>query len=128
MPENKCHTVEEILTALRLCGPDYYNGACQKCPFAMECMPGENDVLVAEAERAMKAMLKAATEIRTRISRELEGSRVYIVIRRSHGERVESWIKEGRFRAGDYEKLGKTVFLRKPDAEKRLWRMQHGCE
>lgn len=128
MPEGKHCTVEDVLRGLRLCGRGYYAGACQECPFIKECMPGENDTLVEAAEQAIIELQKEVSENRTRVSRELEGHRVYIVIRRRHGQNVESQIRQGRFRTGDYAKLGKTVFLRKRDAQKKLGRMRHGCE
>lgn len=128
MPEGKRYTAEDVLRGLRLCGRGYYAGACQECPFIKDCMPGENDALMEAAERAIIELQKEAGESRARVSRELEGHRVYIVIRRRHGKTVECQIRQGRFRPGDYAKLGKTVFLRKHDAQKKLGRMQHGCE
>lgn len=36
---NRRHSIDEVLTALHLCGPDYHNGACEKCSFIRECAP-----------------------------------------------------------------------------------------
>lgn len=85
---NRRHTVDEVLTALHLCGPDYHNGACEKCPFIRDCLPGDNDALVAEAALTIETLLRMNDEAMA--------------------------------------KLGKTVFLKKADAEKEIRRLQHG--
>ena len=50
-------TVDKVLTALNLCGSDYYAGACKKCPFITECTPGENDALVDAAAEAITDLI-----------------------------------------------------------------------
>ena len=124
-------TVDEVLTALRLCGPDYHNGACEKCPFIRECMPGDNDALVAEAAMTIETLLHMNAEAITQLARfaeQLQGANitVFVIGHKWRRGRAEYWINTGRFRMADVDKLGKTVFLKKADAEKELRRLQHG--
>lgn len=124
-------TVDEVLTALRLCGPDYHNGACEKCPFIRECIPGDNDALVAEAAMTIETLLHMNAEAITQLARfaeQLQGANitVFVIGHKWHRGRAEYWLNTGRFRLADVDKLGKTVFLKKADAEKELRRLQHG--
>lgn len=128
---NKRHTVDEVLTALHLCGPDYHNGACEKCPFIRECLPGDNDALVAEAALTIETLLRMNDEAVAQLGRFaelLQGANitVFVIGHKWHRGRPEYWLNTGRFRVADVDKLGKTVFLKKVDAEKELRRLQHG--
>lgn len=131
MSNNRRHTVEEVLTALHLCGPDYHNGACEKCPFIRDCLPGDNDALVAEAAQTIEALLRMNTEAMANLSRFADFVRsanitVFVVGHKWSRGRAEYWINTGRFRLADLDKLGKTVFLKKSDAEKEIRRLQRG--
>lgn len=124
-------TVDEVLTALHLCGPDYHNGACEKCPFIRDCLPGDNDALVAEAALTIETLLRMNAEAAAQLARFAEflqagNITVFIMGHKWRRGREEYWINTGRFRVSDLDKLGKTVFLKKSDAEKELWRLQHG--
>ena len=48
------------------------------------------------------------------------GDTIYIVGRKYRGGRFEKWINTGKFRLSDLEKIGKTVFLTREEAEKAL--------
>ena len=128
---NRRHTVDEVLTALHLCGPDYHNGACEKCPFILECQPGDNDALVAEAALTIETLLRMNDEAMAQLARfaeQLQGANitVFVIGHKWHRGRAEYWINPGRFRIADLDKLGKTVFLKKVDAEKEVRRLQRG--
>lgn len=124
-------TVDEVLKALRLCGSEYHNGACEECPFLKECLPGDNDVLVAEAAETVRTLLSVNAETLARMYQIAEllqdgNITVFVIIHRWREGRKEYRIKTSRFRASDLDKLGKTVFLKKPAAEKAMRRLQHG--
>lgn len=128
---NRHHSIDEVLTALHLCGPDYHNGACEKCSFIRECAPGDNDALVAEAALTIETLLRMNEEAMAQLARfaeQLQGANitVFVIGHKWHRGRAEYWLNTGRFRIGDMDKLGKTVFLKKADAEKELRRLQHG--
>ena len=128
---NRRHSIDEVLTALHLCGPDYHNGACEKCPFILECQPGDNDALVAEAALTIETLLRMNEEAMAQLARfaeQLQGANitVFVIGNKWRRGRAEYWLNTGRFRIGDMDKLGKTVFLKKADAEKELRRLQHG--
>lgn len=119
------------MTALHLCGSDYHNGSCKKCPFICDCQPGDNDALVAEAALTIETLLRMnneATATLTRFTELLQGAgiTVFVIGHKWHRGRAEYWLNTGRFRLADMDKLGKTVFLKKADAEKELRRLQHG--
>lgn len=131
LSSNRRHTIDEVLTALRLCGPDYHNGACEKCPFIRDCMPGDNDALVAEAVLTIETLIKLNADTIEQMARFAEFIQngnvpVYVVGGRSRRGRVKHWIRSSRFRVSDMDKLGKTVFLKKADAENALRRAHHG--
>lgn len=48
------------------------------------------------------------------------GDTVYIVGGKYHGGRFEKWINTGKFRLSDLEKIGKTIFLTREEAESAL--------
>lgn len=130
---NRRHSIDEVLTALHLCGPDYHNGACEKCPFIRECLPGDNDALVAEAALTIETLLRMNDEAMARLARFAEflqtgNITVFVIGHKWHRgrSREEYWINTGRFRVADLDKLGKTVFMKKADAEKEIRRLQHG--
>lgn len=128
---NRHYTTAEVLTALRLCGPEYHNGACEKCPFIRDCLPGENDALVAEAALTIKTLLRRNAKATAQLSRFVEFFQarkitVFIIGHKLRRGREEYWIHPGRFRASDLDKLGKTVFMKKVDAEKEIRRLQRG--
>lgn len=128
---NRRHSIDEVLTALHLCGPDYHNGACEKCPFIRDCLPGDNDALVAEAALTIETLLRMNEEAMAQLARfaeQLQGANitVFVIGHKWHRGRAEYWLNTGRFRLADVDKLGKTVFLKKADAEKELRRLQHG--
>lgn len=52
------------------------------------------------------------------------GTTVYIVGCKYRSGRLEKWINTGKFRILDLEKLGKTVFLTKEDAEQKIKDME----
>lgn len=127
---NRSYTVDEVLSALHLCGPDYYNGACESCPFIRDC-PDNNDALLAEAARTIETLLRMNGEAMAKLSRFaelLQGANitVFVIGSKWRRGRPEYWLNTGRLRMADVDKLGKTVFLKKADAEKELWRLQHG--
>ena len=124
-------TVGEVLKALKLCGSGYHNGACEECPFLKECMPGDEDVLLAAAADTIKNLLSVNAETVARMYQIAEllqdGNITVFVIVHSWREGREVYrINISRFRASDLDKLGKTVFLRRPAAEKAMRRLQHG--
>ena len=128
---NRRHSIDEVLTALHLCGPDYHNGACEKCTFIRECASGDNDALVAEAALTIETLLRMNEEAMAQLARfaeQLQGANitVFVIGHKWHRGRAEYWLNTGRFRLADVDKLGKTVFLKKADAEKELRRLQHG--
>lgn len=128
---NMRHTVDDVLTALHLCGPDYHNGACEKCPFIRDCLPGDNDALVEEAALTIETLLRMNEEAMAQLAQfaeQLQGANitVFVIGNKWRRGRAEYWLNTGRFRIGDMDKLGKTVFLKKADAEKELRRLQHG--
>ena len=128
---NRRHSIDEVLTALHLCGPDYHNGACEKCPFIRDCLPGDNDALVAEAALTIETLLRMNDEAMAKLARFADFLRtgnitVFIIGHKWNRGREEYWINTGRFRASDLDKLGKTVFLKESDAKKELRRLQHG--
>lgn len=128
---NMRHTVDDVLTALHLCGPDYHNGACEKCPFIRDCLPGDNDALVAEAALTIETLLRMNEEAMAQLARfaaQLQGANltVFVIGHKWHRGHPEYWLNTGRFRIGDMDKLGKTVFMKKADAEKEIRRLQRG--
>lgn len=131
MNGEKRYTLEEILDALRLCGSEYHNGACEKCPFIKECVSGDNDKLVAEAALTIETLLRMNTEANEKLARfaeQLQAANitVFIIGNNRRRGRTSYWLNTGRFRMADVDKLGKTVFLKKADAEKELRRLQRG--
>lgn len=54
------------------------------------------------------------------------GDTVFIIGRKYRTGRYETFINTGKFRLSDIARLGKTVFLKKEDAEKALneWRIK----
>lgn len=124
-------TVDKVLTALNLCGSDYYAGACKKCPFITECTPGENDALVDAAAEAITDLIAYNAYCLSNNAKLMEVLRsvkatVYIIVhrRRSNGD---IWLlKTGLFRPNDLKKLGKTVFPTKAEAERELRRLRNG--
>lgn len=121
------------MTALNLCGSNYYEGACKKCPFIKECMPSENDVLIDAAAEAITDLLKLnafSLKEQSKLVEVLKYAKVtvYIVVHRKRRGSDVWMLKTGLFRISDMEKLGKTVFLEKSDAEKELRRLQHGSK
>ena len=52
------------------------------------------------------------------------GDEVFIIGTKCRSGRYEKWINTGKFRISDLEKLGKTVFLTMPEAEKALAEME----
>lgn len=127
----KRKTIDEVLKALELCGPGFYNGACQKCPFLKDCMPGDNDRLIEEAAHTIETLLRTQAETVKQLARlagTLQGGNitVYIVGHKYRHGREEWWINRGRFRASDLDKLGKTVFLNYGQAKAEMERLQHG--
>lgn len=126
---NRRHTVDEVLTALHLCGPDYHNGACEKCPFIRDCLPGDNDALVAEAALTIETLLRMNAEAMDQLAWFAETLQtgnitVFIIGHKRWRGREEYWIHPGRFRASDLGKLGTSVFFKKSEAEKALRRMR----
>lgn len=124
-------TVDEVLKALRLCGSEYHNGACEECPFLKECLPGDNDILVAAAAETIRTLLSVNAKPLARMHQITEllqdgNITVFVIIHRWREGREEYRINTSRFRASDLDKLGKTVFLKKPAAEKAMRRLQHG--
>lgn len=127
----KRKTVDEVLTALHLCGPDYRGESCASCPFIWKCSPGDNDALVEEAALTIETLLRMNEEAMAQLARfaeQLQGANitVFVIGNKWRRGRAEYWLNSGRFRIGDMDKLGKTVFLKKADAEKELRRLQHG--
>lgn len=123
--------VSKVLTALNLCGSNYYAGACKKCPFIKECMPGENDALIdaaAEAITDLVALNAFSLNERAKLVEVLKYAKVtvYIVVHRKRSGSDVWMLKTGLFRISDMKKLGKTVFMEKSAAEKALRRLQHG--
>ena len=119
------------MTALNLCGSNYYAGACKKCPFIKQCMPGENDALIDAAAEAITDLVDLNAFIlneRAKLVEVLKYAKVtvYIVVHRKRSGSDVWMLKTGLFRLSDIEKLGKTVFLEKSTAEKALRRLQHG--
>lgn len=121
------------MTALKLCGSNYYDGACKKCPFIKDCMPGENDALIdaaAEAITDLVALNVSCLNEQSKLTKVLQYANVtvYIVVHRKRSDSDVWMLKTGLFRLSDMKKLGKTVFLEKPAAEKALRRLQHGSK
>lgn len=119
------------MTALNICGSNYYNGAYKKCPFIRDCMPGENDALIdaaAEAITDLVALNAFSLNEQAKLVEVLKYAKVtvYIVVHRKRSNTDVWMLKTGLFRISDMEKLGKTVFLEKSAAEKALRRLQHG--
>lgn len=128
---NRRHTIEDVLTALHLCGPDYHNGACEKCPFIRDCLPGDNDALMEEAALTIETLLRMNEEAMATLARFaelLQGANitVFVIGHKWRRGRPEYWLNTGRFRIGDMDKLGKTVFMKKEAALKEIRRLQHG--
>lgn len=127
----KRKTIDEVLTALNLCGPGFYNGACQKCPFLKDCMPGDNDALIEEAALVIGTLIRSRAETAKQLAQlagTLQGGNipVFIVGHKYRHGREEYWVNRGRFRASDLEKLGKTIFLNYGQAMREKERLQHG--
>ena len=123
--------VSKVLTALKLCGSNYYNGACKKCPFIKECMPGENDALIDAAAKVINDLVKLnafSLKEQSKLLSVLKYAKVtvYIVVHRKRSNSDVWMLKTGHFRLSDMKKLDKTVFLEKAAAEKALRRLQHG--
>ena len=128
---NRRHSIDEVLTALHLCGPDYHNGACEKRPFIRDCLPGDNDALAEEAALTIETLLRMNEEAMTQLARfaeQLQGANitVFVIGNKWRRGRAEYWLNTGRFRIGDMDKLGKTVFFekgrrRKGTAEVATW-------
>lgn len=123
--------VSKVLTALKLCGSNYYNGACQKCPFITDCMPGENDDLIDAAAEVINDLIELSAfslKEQSKLLSVLKYAKVtvYIVVHRKRSNSNVWMLKTGLFRLSDMEKLGKTVFMEKSAAEKALRRLQHG--
>ena len=122
--------LEKVLQALRLCGKDYHAGACKECPFITDCAPGDNDALLSSAYAVIEDLIKVNADYKGKLSQlasilQSRKTTVYIVIHRWKHGREEYRINTGRFHAGDAEKIGKTVFFRKADAEEKLRRLQN---
>lgn len=123
--------VGDVLTALKLCGSNYYAGACKKCPFIKECMPGENDALIDAAAEVINDLVKLnafSLKEQSKLLSVLKYAKVtvYIVVHRKRSNSDVWMLKTGHFRLSDMKKLDKTVFLEKAAAEKALRRLQHG--
>lgn len=121
------------MTALNLCGSNYYNGACKKCPFIKECMPGENDALIDAAAEVINDLVKLnafSLKEQSKLLSVLKYAKVkvYIVVHRKRSNSDVWMLKTGLFRLSDMKKLGKTVFTEKSAAEKALRRLQHGSK
>ena len=119
------------MTALNLCGSNYYNGACQKCPFITDCMPGENDALIDAAAEVINDLVELnalSLKEQAKLVEVLKYAKVtvYIVVHRKRSNSDVWMLKTGLFRLSDMKKLDKTVFLEKAAAEKALRRLQHG--
>lgn len=128
---NRRHSIDDVLTALHLCGSDYHNGACEKCPFIRDCLPGDNDTLVEEAALTIETLLRMNAEAVAQLAQfaeQLQAANitVFVIGSKWHRGRAEHWINTGRFRITDVDKLGKTVFMKKADAEKEIRRLQRG--
>ena len=52
------------------------------------------------------------------------GDVVFIIGRKYRAGRYETWINTGKFSLGDLDKLGKTVFLSREDAENALEKLK----
>ena len=125
--------VSKVLTALNLCGSNYYAGACKKCPFIKECMPGENDALIDAAAEVINDLVKLSAfslKEQSKLLSVLKYAKVtvYIVVHRKRSNSDVWMLKTGLFRLSDMKKLDKTVFLEKAAAEKALRRLQHGSK
>ena len=119
------------MTALNLCGSNYYAGACKKCPFITDCMPGENDALIDAAAEVINDLVELnafSLKEQSKLAKVLQYAKVtvYIVVHRKRSNSNVWMLKTGLFRLSDMEKLGKTVFMEKSAAEKALRRLQHG--
>lgn len=55
------------------------------------------------------------------------GDVVYIIGSKYRAGRWETWVNTGKFRLSDLEKLGKTVFLTREEAEAALMGGADGC-
>lgn len=123
-------SVDEVLYALRICGPDYTPDSCQRCPYYGECC-GDNAPLLIDAREtidtlgAMAAVAAVQTVHFTEFVRQ-GGITCYVVKSRCNGREMKYWIEPHRFRVSDLEKLGETVFLREAEAKRKIWRLRNG--
>lgn len=123
-------SVDEILYALRICGPDWTADTCQKCPYYGECC-GDNTPLLDDAREAIDTLGSMAAMAAVQVVQFGEflrqgGITCYVIKSRRQGKEMKYWIEKHGFRVSDLEKLGETVFLREPEAKRKIWRLCHG--
>lgn len=64
MPRGKSYTVDDVLTGLHLCGEGYHDGACERCPFLVEC---ESDALFVAAEHQIRKLQEELAEAKKKL-------------------------------------------------------------